>query len=166
MHCDSINEKVYPTTFDGENGFNCLIRACAFGNAIVRCTANYGHDYPLWHISHRAAADIAWNFMKRHPKTHWGRIWNKSWAYYLNCELFNWIKSALVFLSVKHSVCIFRTLFQGQLVSLPNVRLLSFIKEMKILEIIRHPTSGLFYQPRSGMVIMEGGVGVLVGTFR
>ena len=74
MHCDSINEKVYPTTFDGENGFNCLIRECAFGNAIVRCTANYGHDYPLWHISHRAAADIAWNFMKRHPKTHWERI--------------------------------------------------------------------------------------------
>ena len=68
MHCEQ-EESHYPTTFDGERGFACLERKCALNNSIVRCTANYGHGYPLWHISHRAAADIAWNFMKNHPKT-------------------------------------------------------------------------------------------------
>ena len=67
MHC--AGEEAYPTSYDGERGFKCRIRRCALDNALVRCTGDYGHGYPLWHINPRAAAELAWQFMKNHPKT-------------------------------------------------------------------------------------------------
>ena len=68
MHC-TAQEEDYPTDFDGVNGFKCWVRACANDNSLVRCIGDYGHDYPLRDYSHKAAAEVAWQFMKAHPKT-------------------------------------------------------------------------------------------------
>ena len=80
MHCMETEEE-YQTDFDGiggmkmeswadrkVGGFKCWIRRCAFDNALVRCTGAYGHEYPLIEHSNRAAAEIAWKFMKEHPR--------------------------------------------------------------------------------------------------
>ena len=65
MYCE--HEQSYPTPFDGIKGFVCLERKCAGGKSIVRCAGEYGHNYPLW--GHPGAgAEIAWNFMKNHPR--------------------------------------------------------------------------------------------------
>ena len=65
MNCEQ--EQSYSTPFDGIKGFECLERKCAGGKGIVRCAGEYGHNYPLWG-HHGAAAEIAWNFMKNHPR--------------------------------------------------------------------------------------------------
>ena len=63
MKCQ--DEEPYPTPYDGENGFECFERKCSSGRSFVRCVGNQGHTHPL---SGSAAAEVAWNFMKNHPK--------------------------------------------------------------------------------------------------
>ena len=70
MHCTE-SEEDYPTGYDGVGGFRCWKRnGCANDNSLVRCVGAYGHDYPLDSPdTHTAAAEVAWQFMKAHPKT-------------------------------------------------------------------------------------------------
>ena len=66
MNCDQ-EEQNYYTPYDGEDQFQCYIRLCARNNAILRCFGVYGHDFPLAHRK-GAAAEIAYEFMKNHPR--------------------------------------------------------------------------------------------------
>ena len=66
MKC--ADEEAYPTQYDGIDNFQCLQRKCERGTSLVRCNANYGHEYPLWNYENTAAARIAWDFMKNHPR--------------------------------------------------------------------------------------------------
>ena len=60
-------EQNYYTPYDGEDDFQCYIRLCPRNNAILRCFGVYGHDFPL--AQHKgAAAEIAYEFMKNHPR--------------------------------------------------------------------------------------------------
>ena len=64
-------EEVYETPYDGIKGFECFERKCEKGKSIVRCFGEYDHNYPLWNQAHHtASAEIAWNFMKNHPRVH------------------------------------------------------------------------------------------------
>ena len=63
MNCQ--NEEPYPTLFDGEGGFQCFERKCESNRSFVRCVGDHGHWIPLTGSS---AAEVAWNFMKNHPK--------------------------------------------------------------------------------------------------
>ena len=63
MNCQ--DEESYPTPFDGEGGFQCYERKCESGRSFVRCVGDHGHWIPLTGSS---AAEVAWNFMKNHPK--------------------------------------------------------------------------------------------------
>ena len=59
MNCEEI-ELVYETPYDGIKGFECYERKCSQGNVIIRCTGEYGHNYPLWNQEHHeAAAEIS-----------------------------------------------------------------------------------------------------------
>ena len=62
------NEEAYQTQYDGIDNFQCFQRKCERGTSLVRCNANYGHDYPLRNYENTAAARIAWDFMKNHPR--------------------------------------------------------------------------------------------------
>ena len=66
MNCDK-EEQNYYTPYDGEDQFQCYIRLCARNNAILQCFGVYGHDFPLAHRK-GAAAEIAYEFMKNHPR--------------------------------------------------------------------------------------------------
>ena len=64
-------EEIYETPYDGIKGFQCFKKECFQGTEIVRCIAEHYHNYPLWHEEHHeAAAEIAWNFMKNHPRNN------------------------------------------------------------------------------------------------
>ena len=63
MNC--VDGEPYPTPYDGENGFECFERKCSKGRSFVRCVGNQGHTHPL---SGSSAAEVAWTFMKNHPR--------------------------------------------------------------------------------------------------
>ena len=63
MNCQ--NEEPYSTPYDGENGFQCFERKCSNGRSFVRCEGYQAHEFPL---IGQGAAEVAWNFMKNHPK--------------------------------------------------------------------------------------------------
>ena len=66
MNCEE-EEQHYYTPWDGEDQFQCFIRFCPRNKAILRCLGVYGHDFPL--SQHKnAAAEIAYEFMKNHPR--------------------------------------------------------------------------------------------------
>ena len=70
MNCDE-NEESYVTDYDGQNEFRCFERKCGSSNGVkktsfVRCIGDQTHDYPFSGTS--AAAEVAWAFMKIHPR--------------------------------------------------------------------------------------------------
>jgi len=72
MHC-SDQEEPYPTHYDDPMLFKCWVKRCELGNSLVHCVGGYGHEYPLGRrqgeeTSHKGVAEVAWNFMKGHPK--------------------------------------------------------------------------------------------------
>ena len=62
MNCGE--EKVYPTSLDGTNGFECHSRDCPNGHNIVRCTGEFGH----WPKNQKPTAEIVLDFMLSHPR--------------------------------------------------------------------------------------------------
>ena len=66
MNCDEEEQKYY-TPYDGQDEFQCFIRFCPRNKSILRCFGVYGHDFPV--AQHKnAAAEIAYEFMKNHPR--------------------------------------------------------------------------------------------------
>lgn len=57
----------YVTDYDGMENFQCTLWACRNNQDIVRCTGDFGHEYPL-HSFHFASAEIAAEFMRTHPR--------------------------------------------------------------------------------------------------
>ena len=61
--------QVYVTPYDGQSEFACFEKTCERGKSILRCTAEYGHDYPVPNSHYNIGAEVAYEFMKNHPRT-------------------------------------------------------------------------------------------------
>ena len=67
MSCDPVSLP-YKTPYDGVDNFACKVWTCEKETqAIVSCTGDFSHEYPL-HSNHYASAEIAFEFMKNHPR--------------------------------------------------------------------------------------------------
>ena len=67
MDCD-IEEQTYPTEYDGQRDWRCFERLCPSGQAFVRCTGNWNHDYALPPHHYDITAKVAYRFMMHHPR--------------------------------------------------------------------------------------------------
>lgn len=61
---DCGDEEIYPTSLDGNKGFECHSRDCSNEQSIVRCTGDFGH----WPPNQKPTADIVLDFMLSHPR--------------------------------------------------------------------------------------------------
>ena len=60
-------EELYPTIYDGEYGFQCLINSCNNQKEIVHCFGEWGHEYPVPGNA-EASVRVAYEFMMNHPR--------------------------------------------------------------------------------------------------
>ena len=65
MNC-TADSSSYPTSLDGELGWQCEVwGGCSGGAEVVHCTGHWAHQYPF--NADIQPFQIMWNFFKSHP---------------------------------------------------------------------------------------------------